>query len=132
MKFSEKIRTVLKANKLDINSPSALEDFIGAGQGAITGADQTKGPGLKTQKKIVDKLRINQRWWDTGEGEIFLPATVPRLSFDGSAEDQIKKGMLEQLYKDLDNQARHLDKALDLVARLLPPGKGVERVMTKD
>jgi len=43
--------------------------------------------------------------------------------------------MLDQLYKDLANQSRHLDKALDLVARLLPPGNTgntIERVSTKD
>lgn len=58
---------------------------------------------------------------------------TPKQMFDRAVENEaIKREMLDQLYKDLANQARHLDKALDLVARLLPPGKGVERVMTKD
>jgi len=74
MNFAVKIDKILKTNKLGVNSPSGLEEFIGAGRGAIsTPYREGTEPGTKTQKKIVDKLRINPDWWDTGKGEIYLP-----------------------------------------------------------
>lgn len=74
MTFSEKISKILNNNTLGINSPSGLEEFIGASTGAIT-KPLAKGiaAGPMIQKKIKEKLRINPDWWDTGKGEIYLP-----------------------------------------------------------
>lgn len=74
MNFSEKISKIVDTNKLGINSPSKLEEYIGAGRGSITQADQESGPGKATQKKIIEKLRINQEWWTSGSGSIYLDA----------------------------------------------------------
>lgn len=53
--------------------------------------------------------------------------------FNRTVENDVtKRELFDRLYKDLDNQARHLDKALDLVARLLPPNNSVERFTAKD
>jgi hypothetical protein len=73
MKFSEKISTILKTNTLGVKSPSKLEEYIKAGKGAITTPlRDNDAPGFKTEQKIVEKLRINQKWWDTGEGPIYV------------------------------------------------------------
>ena len=72
MKFSDKLSKILKANTLGIDTPSGLEEFIGASTGSITKPLKLESaPGPKIQKKIVEKLRINQDWWDTGKGEMF-------------------------------------------------------------
>lgn len=72
MTFSEKISKILDTNTLAINSPSGLEEFIGASTGAIT-KPLAKGiaAGPMIQKKIKEKLRINPDWWATGKGEIY-------------------------------------------------------------
>lgn len=78
MKFSDKITKILKTNTLGISSPSGLEEFIGAGKGAITTPmKENDSPGFKTQKKIIEKLRINQDWWDTGTGNVYLDVKEP-------------------------------------------------------
>lgn len=78
MTFSEKIRKIVMLNSLGITSPSSLEDYIKAGTGAIT-TPMRKGeePGTATVKKIIEKLRINQDWWETGKGEVF--ASQPEM-----------------------------------------------------
>jgi len=74
MKFSEKIEKILKTNKLGVNTASGLEEFIGAGRGAIsTPYREGTAPGTKTQKKIIEKMRISPDWWETGKGEIYTP-----------------------------------------------------------
>lgn len=77
MTFSEKISKILNTNKLGIDSASAMERYVKAGQSAISAhtsenAPKDSAPGLATQKKIIEKLRISQEWWDSGEGQIYL------------------------------------------------------------
>lgn len=81
MSFEQKIDKILKANALGINYPSALEEYLGLGTGTITKPlGNGKSPGKGTIKKIIEKLRINQDWWETGKGEIFLkPATQNQI-----------------------------------------------------
>lgn len=82
MNFAEKISIILNTNELGISSPSGLEEFIGAGKGAIT-TPIKKGlePGRATQKKIVETLRITYEWWNTGKGQIFnKPDSVKELA----------------------------------------------------
>lgn len=92
MNFVEKIDKLLKSNTLGISSPSALEDYIKAGRGSITTPYRNKdSPGLRTQKKIIEKLRINPEWWETGKGEIYQNVKVeaaPQTSF----RDEIFEG----------------------------------------
>lgn len=77
MSFEQKIDKILKANALGINYPSALEEYLGLGTGTITKPlGNGKSPGKGTIKKIIEKLRINQDWWETGKGEIFLKPTT--------------------------------------------------------
>lgn len=58
---------------------------------------------------------------------------TPKQWFDKAVEQEItKRELIDRLYKDLDNQARHLDKALDLLAKHLPIGQSVERVTPKN
>lgn len=88
MNFVEKIDKILKTNTLGISSPSALEDFIEAGRGSITTPYRNKeSPGLRTQKKIIEKLRINQDWWDSGKGEIYL---IESKAENGESKDPVK------------------------------------------
>lgn len=104
-------------------------------------AQLARTPGRATIKKIIEKLRINQIWWDTGKGEIFLsdgpePEQSDRESareaFNKRVASGLERELLDQLFKDLNDQSRHLDKALDLVGRLLPPAQSVKGVTTKD
>ena len=140
MKFSEKIDKILKTNKLGVNTPSGLEEFIGAGRGSIsTPYREGSQPGTKTQKKIVEKMRISQDWWDTGRGEIYLQdqptANREALQHNFNAEvikEAINQSMLEQLYKDLANFDKELDRAWALIDRLVPPAQSVKGVTTKD
>ena len=74
MSFQEKIDKILKANKLHINSVYGLELFVKASVGSIS-KPIAKGiePGLGTIKKIREGLPgLNQDWWDTGKGEVFI------------------------------------------------------------
>lgn len=136
MTFAEKISKILDANTLQIHSVSQLEDYIKAGRSAIgahvaKNAKPNSAPGRATQKRIIEKLRINPDWWNTGKGEIYLQSA--KEVFNETVENDVtKRELFDRLYKDLDNQARHLDKALDLVARLLPPNNSVERFTAKD
>lgn len=78
MTFVEKIDKLLKASKLPINTPSGLEKHIGASQSSIVKYyRENKYPGREIQKRIVEKLGVNQVWWDTGTGEIFLEQPEP-------------------------------------------------------
>jgi transcriptional regulator with XRE-family HTH domain len=130
----EKIKQVLKAKRLSV---SKAEGKAGLGATTISKLKQRKdGDGSLHEDNLQKFLRtfhVNPKWWETSEGEMFLPEPSSKETFDRDVGDEaIKREMLDQLYKDLANQARHLDKALDLVARLLPPGNGVESVAAKD
>lgn len=77
MTFSAKISKILEANTLNISTVAALEDYLTVGRSAIgahcaKNASPGSAPGLKTQKRIIEALRINKIWWDTGKGDIFL------------------------------------------------------------
>lgn len=73
MTFKEKIDKILTYNKLGINSVSALEDKIEAGRGAINEFyNENREPGRKTLKKIKSFPGLNENWYDTGKGEIFI------------------------------------------------------------
>lgn len=135
MTFQEKIDKILDTNELGIDSINGLEKEIGASTGAINKYyNRNRQPGKATIKKIKKKFNIDDISWKTGEfnlSTVKKELTAKEL-FDRAVQDELKKGMLDQLYKDLDNQSRHLDKALDLVARLLPPSNRVESVIAKD
>jgi len=135
MSFKKKIDKVLDTNTLGINSINGLEKEIGASTGAVNKFyKDDREPGNATVKKIKKKFNIDDISWKTGEFDL-NPNSGANDAFDRAVDAEIKKGMLDQLYKDLANQSRHLDKALDLVARLLPPGNTgntIERVSTKD
>lgn len=76
MNFCEKIDEVLRTNKLGISSIGSLEGKIGVSNGTIQKPyNKKRHPGLGTVKKIIELLRINQKWWDRGEGAIYLEMT---------------------------------------------------------
>lgn len=134
MSFKKKIDKILDTNTLGINSINGLEKEIGASTGAVNKFyNNDRDPGKATVKKIKNKFNIDDISWRNGDFDL-SPKGHTKDAFDRAIDAELKKSMLDQLYKDLDNQARHLDKALDLVARLLPPnpGQGVERVTAKD
>jgi hypothetical protein len=73
MTFKEKIDKILQVNKLGINSVSALEDKVEAGRGAINEFyNENREPGRKTLKKIKSLKGLNEVWYDTGKGEVFM------------------------------------------------------------
>lgn len=73
MSFKEKIDKILEHNTLGINSVSALEDTVQAGRGAINEFyNENREPGRKTLKKIKSLKGLNEIWYDTGQGAIFI------------------------------------------------------------
>lgn len=76
MTFKEKIRTIVRVNRLGINSASALERVIGASVGSITKSlRKNEEPGEETIKKILALPGLNEIWWNTGEGDVFCITT---------------------------------------------------------
>jgi len=72
MTFKEKIDKLLKVNDLKINTIYGLEKYVGASVGSIRKYyELDQEAGLRTIKKIWDKLSINEEWWSTGKGVIF-------------------------------------------------------------
>lgn len=72
MTFREKIDTIVRINKLGIDSPSALEAHIGVGMGSITKYyRKDEEPGIGTIKKILELPGLNPVWWETGIGPVF-------------------------------------------------------------
>lgn len=104
MTFKEKIRKIVRANKLGINSPSGLEGYIKAGVGAITKyLKNDDEPGEDTIKKILDLPGLNKTWWETGEGDVFIAASkekhtngenqgdIPEIPLGVNLDDESKK-----------------------------------------
>lgn len=73
MTFREKIETILKVNKLGVNTVYGLEAFVKASPGAISKPlNKGEEPGPGTIKKIREGLPgLNLDWWDSGKGEVF-------------------------------------------------------------
>lgn len=96
MNFCEKIDKVLKTNRLGISAIANLEARIGVSNGTIQKPyNKMKPPGLKTVKKIIELLRINPEWWDTGKGDIYLythheQSTGPTKTMDLDVWEVIK------------------------------------------
>lgn len=101
MSFREKIDNILKYNKLHINSVYALEAFVKASPGSISKyLNKGEEPGLGTIKKIREGLPgLNQHWWDTGKGDIF----VSNVTYEEKAGDNTKN-----LDHSIDEVLQHL------------------------
>lgn len=100
MSFREKIDNILKNNKLHINSVYALEAYVGASPGAISKPlNKGEEPGLGTIKKIREGLPgLNQDWWDTGKGDIFL---VNVTHGEKAGDNKLNGHARETFYTDL-------------------------------
>lgn len=73
MSFKDKIDKILSFNKLNINSVSALEDYLKCGRGAINDYyKKDREPGGKTLRKILSLSDLNVSWWHGGYGEPFI------------------------------------------------------------
>ena len=72
MSFKDKIDKILSFNKLNINSVSALEDYLKCGRGAINDYyKKDREPGGKTLRRILSLPDLNVSWWTGGYGEPF-------------------------------------------------------------
>lgn len=72
MTFKQKIQTILKNNALGLNSVEDISQKTGIKLSTIyKGMGDQNGLGIKNTKTLLEKLGIRQRWWETGEGEIF-------------------------------------------------------------
>jgi hypothetical protein len=73
MSFKEKIDKILSDNHLQIDSVTALEDYVEAGRSSINNFyKENKEPGRKTLKKIKSLPGLNLEWYETGKGQVFL------------------------------------------------------------
>lgn len=99
MTFVEKIDNILKHSKLKIATPSALEKYIEASQSSIVRYyRENKAPGKDIQKRIIEKLGVNQAWWDTGQGEIFTAESeAPKAKTASEIEDPAVIKLIETL-----------------------------------
>ena len=72
MTFEEKIYTILKLNKLEINTVEDLSEKAGFSRDTIRKAiarGSELNPG--NTRTFVDRLGINWDWWDHQKGEVF-------------------------------------------------------------
>lgn len=99
MTFQEKIDKILKHSKLPVSTPSGLEKHIGVSQSAIVRPYRdNKNPGKDVQKRIIEKLGVNQHWWDTGEGEIFTAEPeAPKTKSVSEIEDPAVAKLIQTL-----------------------------------
>lgn len=102
MLFKEKIDNILKFNTLKINTVYGLEKHIGASVGSIRKYyDQNTEPGLRTIKKIWENINVNEAWWETGKGEIFIEKHTqvgePSLKYEAAVTDieEVKVPLVE-------------------------------------
>lgn len=114
MTFKEKIDKILSINKLKIDSPSGLEQFLGVGVGSILkNYRNNQMPGRKVEKIIKEKLGINSKWWETGEGDIFTAdgnADSGGVNEDGAQYGE-KKRTMEWMEKVIHLQEKMLADA---------------------
>lgn len=97
MNIQDKFATILKLNKLGINSIFALEKYSKVGVGSVSKfLNNNESPSMGTIKKIQDALGINTGWWDTGKGEVFIEKHT--LVQEGSDNKEITK---EEVYREL-------------------------------
>jgi hypothetical protein len=103
MTFKEKIDKILRDNKLGINSPTGLEEKVGASVGAINKYyKKNQEPGEGTIKKILDFPGLNKEWWDTGQGPVFLTEPAENPTDDASEATILKSPLhVDKVYKDL-------------------------------
>jgi len=73
MDFSEKILKILETNKLGIATAEALSEFCGFNRDTIRKAiDRGSQLNRANTRILLDKMRINPEWWESGKGEIYL------------------------------------------------------------
>lgn len=123
MNFCEKIRNILRHNDFKITSASKLEKFTGVGRSSITAHYKKEGkpcpdtaPGLLVQTAIQEKLRINKKWWETGEGDMYVPQPEKKAKLRDidiiEAENYI--GMHRRVYDAMEKSLFHFQ---DLAAQ---------------
>lgn len=97
MTFKEKIDKILRVNKLNINSPSGLEQAVKASVGAINKYyAKDEEPGEGTIKKILDLPGLNKEWWETGEGEVFItPVKKPSDNKEKMNPEEVYRNLVE-------------------------------------
>jgi hypothetical protein len=138
MTFCEKISKILVINKLKISSIKGLEDYLEIGRSTIGAHCAEKAqkinprsePGLKTQKVIIEKLRINQEWWDTGIGEIFIENENKTEKIEATApnsELNTGEATLHKYIDDLRKGWSNSEKQIEMMERI----EVMERVDSK-
>jgi hypothetical protein len=76
MTFSDKIDKILETNQLGIKNVYKLEKHVDAGRGAINRYyKNNEEPGAATVNRIIEGMKINRVWWETGVGEIYAQQT---------------------------------------------------------
>jgi hypothetical protein len=134
MGFKQKLDIVLKLNRLGINSPSGLENKIPTGKGAILKPyNNDEFPGPSTQKKIVEYFGISQKWWDTGEGDVFATDKTAKEIFTEETESvSFMRNMWHKVKTDSDEKQKEIDRLWRLIDRLDLPGDLIKRVPAND
>lgn len=97
MTFAQKIDKILLTNTLGISSIMALENFCGIGRGTVSSlySGDTKN-GIKTEKKIIEKLRINPEWWNNSVEPIYMTGEKTKEPSGAGAA-----AIPESIYRDL-------------------------------
>lgn len=116
MNFSDKLDKVFKVSKL-VSNVNQLEKRIGVSTGTILKPyNDRKPPGLGTVKKIIDYLGINQEWWDTGKGDMFIKQ--PSVNSEDHSEETQPPTLLQILRESLSNVNKLVDANNGLVDKL--------------
>lgn len=89
MTFKEKIDIILRHNKLGINTPSGLENYLKVSVGSISKYyRKNEEPGSGILKKIQTGLSVSDIWWTSGKGDIFVGD--PQNQTNNSMDDHHK------------------------------------------
>jgi len=119
MSFKDKIDKILSFNKLNINSVSALEDYLKCGRGAINDYyKKDRAPGGKTLRKILSLPDLNVNWWSGGYGdpfEIEAPITSePSINYQEELIRHLKVANAHLLSLTEDLRKEIIDLKIDL------------------
>lgn len=107
MTFKEKIDNILKISKKKFNTIQDLEVAAGLGMNTLRKAyNDNREPSPKVQVKLLEEIGINEHWWDTGNGEVYVEKPTPVQQQGDNNEKSL--GELEVYRKVFEGKTEYL------------------------
>lgn len=119
MNFIEKIDKLLSISKNKISSIQELERVTGLGMNTIRKAyTENREMSKRSTWKLLEEMGINQEWWDTGKGEIFIEKGTDELNPDDKKQMAVyqefskERELYERIIKGLEERVAFLEAQL--------------------